>query len=143
MFQHRNAARTFAKPDHISVGKTHSVSWLAQFVCQIITAVKWENEFRCEGVENLADFKAVTEELTAVDPGSYVFRLPAIIAQGQDSAPGRVKLTIRDFARRMDALLELLDSTADALAATWDMHMEGPAPEGELDAGNGFDPTIQ
>jgi hypothetical protein len=28
------------KPDALSVHKIHSVSWLAQFVCQIITAVK-------------------------------------------------------------------------------------------------------
>src|SRR6266481_5231118 len=63
------------KPDTLSVHKTHSVSWLLQFVCQIITTVNWEKEFKCEGIENLADFKAVIEELNAVDPGSYLFRL--------------------------------------------------------------------
>ena len=78
--------------------------------------MKWEKEFKCEGIENLAEFKAVIEELNAVDPGSYVFR-PPVSAVGQDSLPGRLNLTIREFARRMDALLELLDSTADALAA--------------------------
>ena len=46
------------KPDRISIAKTHSVSWLAQFVAQIVTALKWESEFRCQGVENLDDFKA-------------------------------------------------------------------------------------
>jgi hypothetical protein len=111
------------KPDALSVHKTHAVSWLAQFVCHIIAAVKWEKEFRCEGIENFADFKAVIEELNAVDPGSYVFRLP-VSAEGQDAVPGGGKLTIREFARRMDALLELLDSTADALAATWDSQGE-------------------
>jgi len=59
------------KPDVISVHKTHSVSWLAQFVAQIITALKWEKEFKCEGIDNFADFKAVIDELNAVDPGSY------------------------------------------------------------------------
>ena len=98
------------KPDALSVHKTHSVSWLAQFVCQIITALKWENEFKCEGIETLAEFKAVIEELNAVDPGSYVFRL-LVSTERQDAIPGQVKLTIRDFARRMDALLEFLDST--------------------------------
>jgi hypothetical protein len=128
------------KPDTLSVHKTHSVSWLAQFVCQIITAVKWEKEFKCEGIENLADFKAVIEELNAVDPGSYVFRLP-VRAEGQDAIPGQVKLTSRDFARRMDAFLGLLDSTADALAAEWDMQEEGPESAGG--EGKGFEPTIQ
>ena len=129
------------KPDALSVHKTHSVSWLAQFVCQIITALKWENEFKCDGIENLTDFKAVIEELSAVDPGSYIFRLP-VRAEGHDSVPCRVNLTtIREFAGRMDALLELLDSTADALAAEWDLRSEGPT-EANGNAG-GFEPTIQ
>jgi hypothetical protein len=127
------------KPDPISISKTHSVFWLAQFVCQIVTALKWEREFKCEGIENLADLKAIMEELSVVDPGSYVFRLP-VKAEGQDFAPGRVKQTIRDFARRMDALLELLDSTADALAAEWGMRSE---TTDEDDRGGGFGSTIQ
>ena len=107
------------KPDTLSIYETHSVSWLAQFVCQIVTALKWESEFRCDGIDNLADFKAVAEELNTVDPGSYVFRLPTR-AEGRDSVVGGGKLTIREFAGRMDALLELSDSTADGLAAEWD-----------------------
>ena len=128
------------KPDALSVHKTHSVSWLAQFVCQIVTAADLEGAFKCAGVESLADFKAVIEELNAVDPGSYVFRLP-VRAQGQDSAPGRVKVTMLEFARRMDALLELLDSTADALAAEWDMRSEGPTEANG--SGGGFEPPIR
>jgi hypothetical protein len=42
----------------------------------------------------------------------------------------------------MDAILELLDSAADALAATWDMQAGPAAPEAGLDAGNDFEPTI-
>jgi hypothetical protein len=128
------------KADLLSIHKTHSVSWLAQFVVQIITAVKWEEEFKCESIENLAAFKAVIEELNAVDPGSYVFRLP-VSTERQDAIPGQVKLTIRDFARRMDALLELLASTADALAAEWDMRSGAVAIEDDLN-GSGFEPTI-
>ena len=103
------------RPDSISVSKSHSVSWLAQFVCQIIAAVKWEKEFKCEGIENFADFKAVIEELNAVDPGSYVFRCP-VDPQSESS--------VREFVRRMDALIGLLESTGDALAATWDSQGE-------------------
>jgi hypothetical protein len=91
------------KPDVLSVHKTQSVSWLAQFVCQIITAVKWEKDFKCEGIENLADFKAVIEELNAVDPGFYRFRLPV----------------------DPHAHASFLDSTADALAAEWDTREKG------------------
>ena len=35
--------------DPLSLAKTHSLRWLAQIVCQIIKAVRWENEFKCDG----------------------------------------------------------------------------------------------
>ena len=85
-------------------------------------------------------FNAIIEELNAVDPGSYVFRLP-VSAESEDSLPGRAKLTIREFARRMDALLELLDSTADALAAEWELRSDAPTEANGN--GGGFEPTIQ
>jgi|ERR1017187_590546 hypothetical protein len=129
-----------SKPDALSVHKTHSVPWLAQFVCQIVSALKWEKEFRSEGIETLADFKAIIEELNAVDPGSYVFRLP-VSAEGQGAVPGGGNLTIRDFTRLMDALLNLLDSTADALAAEWDLRPAAPTEANG--SGGGFEPTIQ
>jgi hypothetical protein len=128
------------KPDPISIYKTHSVSWLAQFVCQIVTALTWEKEFRCEGIENLADFKAVVEDINSVDPGPHAFRYP-VNTEGQGSVPGQVKLSVREFARRMDALVELLASTADALAAEWDLR-SGGATETNGSVG-GFEPVIQ
>ncbi len=129
------------KPDVLSIHKTHSLPWLAQFVCQIVTTLKWEKEFRCDGIDSLADFRAVVEELNAVDPGSYVFRLP-VGAEGQDSAAGHFKPTIREFARRLDALLQLLDSTADALAAEWDLRSDAERIEVAWNGG-GVEPTIQ
>ena len=129
------------KPDALSIYRTHSVSWLAQFACQIIAALKWENDFKCDGIDTLADFKVVVEELNSVDPGSYVFRLP-VSAEGQDASSGRDKPTFGEFAGRMDALLELLDSTADALAATWDTREEEARIEAAWNGG-GLEPPIQ
>jgi len=120
------------KPDSISVSKTHSASWLAQFVCQIITALKWEREFRCEGVESPGDFKAVVDEVNSVDPGLYTFRLPV---------DPQLQSNFQEFTKKMDALIGLLASTGDALAAEWDLRTEpdtGPEPDG-----GGFAPTIQ
>jgi hypothetical protein len=37
------------RPDELSVQKTRSLSWLAQFVCQIVTNLKWGGEFKTEG----------------------------------------------------------------------------------------------
>jgi len=41
----------------ISLFGTHSLRWLAQIVGQIIKAVGWENDFTCEGVASLTDFR--------------------------------------------------------------------------------------
>jgi len=121
------------KPDAISIGKSHAVSWLAQFVVQIVTALTWEKQFRCEGVESLADFKAAVEAVSSVDPGSYVFRSPIKTASLE---------SVHEFARRMDALLELLASVADSLAAEWDLRNDGAGIADDQDGG-GFGPTIQ
>jgi hypothetical protein len=121
------------RPDVISVHKTHSVSWLAQFVAQIVTAVGWQKEFRCVGVENVDDFKAVVEEVNLVDPGSYTYRC---------FVDSEMAFNLGEFCRKMDALVGLLDSTADALAAEWDMR-SGGVPEFEPDDGGNFGQTIQ
>ena len=121
------------KPDPISVSNSHSVSWLAQFVCQIVTAVGWERQFTCEAVQSLADFKTMVATVNSVDPGMYVFRSPV---------HPHSQIGVQDFIRRMDGLLDLLESTADALAADWDLRSEGMEP-GSNWSGGGFGPTIQ
>jgi len=121
-----------SKPDSISVRKTRSVSWLAQFVVQIITTLKWENEFRCEGVEDLAAFKSLIEEVNGIDTGHPMF-----------TAPGDPATILPAFVRRLDALLDLLDSTADALAAEWDLPNEPVEMDNEWPGGDDFKTTIQ
>ena len=46
------------------------------------------------------------------------------------------------FAEKLDCLLELLDSTADALAAEWDLRSDGTMVELDQTDG-GFGPLIQ
>jgi hypothetical protein len=45
------------------------------------------------------------------------------------------------IARKLDALLDLLDTTADALAATWDQRVEVSGEE-KFHAGDNIKPTI-
>ena len=123
--------------DPISLSTTHSLRWLAQIACQIIRKVGWESEFRCDGVSSLADFSTLVNEVESFDPVARAMR--------SASAPNSVSefyrnLDIFQFVMKLDGLLELLDSTADGLAATWDMRDEANA--GEFDDG-GFTPTIQ
>ena len=130
------------KPDRLSVYRTHSVSWLSQFVCQIVTAVNWEKEFRCEGMRRLPTLRL-----------SWKISIPSILAhirsaippasKAPDSVRGNSTFDAREFGRRIDALLDLLDSTADALAATWDTQSEAAALYAALYVGKDIEPTIQ
>src|SRR5216684_2214617 len=80
-------------------------------------AVKWESEFQCEGVASLDDFSALISELEAPDP-------VALAIQSKSSRPDRSMPNqlqppnVVRLATTLDALLDLLDATADGLAAT-------------------------
>jgi hypothetical protein len=125
------------RPDPISVHKTRSVSWLAQFVCQIITTLNWKEEFRCKGVESLADFKSVIEDVNAIDADFRAFRCPADPVT-TDAVSDELTTTVRKVVHRLDALLDLLDATADALAAEWDLR----SGKNDLDGGTEFKPIV-
>src|ERR1022692_406757 len=125
--------------DSITLYKTHSLRWLAQLVCQIIKAVRWEDEFKCEGIATLADFSAVVNELEALDPVSIAVRSGGRARDG--SVPHQLQPpNVVRFANKLDFLLTLLDVTADALAAEWDTREKG----GEFgDGGAGGTTMIQ
>jgi hypothetical protein len=129
------------RPDELSILKTHSVIWLAQFISQIITRLKWEKDFRCDGIASLADFKAFMEKVNEVDPSSMFFRIP-IGTEGQNSAAGGGRLTIGEFTRRMEALLVLLDSIAGSLTAERDKRSKSARIELAWNTG-GVEPPIQ
>src|ERR1019366_2977638 len=126
------------RTDSITLYKTHSLRWLAQIVCQIIKTVGWEHEFKCEGVASLADFSALVNELEALDPVAVAVRpgnrRPDSWVPSQLQPPNVVQC-----AKRLDSLLNLLDSAADALAATW----EQASDKETFDAEGDFKPTIQ
>jgi hypothetical protein len=109
--------------DPITLCKTHSLRWLAQIVCQIIRAVKWEAEFKCEGIAGLADFSSLVDELELLDP-------VAVVVQSKNRRPdGWVpdQLLPRNLVRvatKLDALLDLLVATTDGLAAVWDLRQD-------------------
>jgi hypothetical protein len=122
------------RTDPLTLYKTHALRWLAQIVCQIIKAVRWESEFKCEAVTNLADFSALVSELEALDPVSCAVHSSSRRSDGwvphQLQPPNVVR-----FAKKLDGLLNLLDATTDALAATGDQQVSGEEDD--------FKPTIQ
>jgi len=126
--------------DPLTLAKTHSLRWLAQIVCQIVKKVKWENEFKCEDVANLADFSALVNELEALDPVAVAVQSSNRRPDGW--VPNQLKPpNVVTFAKKLDALLDLLDSTADGLAAEWDLRAEAESEE-TFHAGDDSKPTI-
>lgn len=123
--------------DPISLFTTHSLRWLAQIVCQIIKAVGWEDDFTCAGMSSLAEFSALVNDVESFDPVERAVMLskvnpPNSLAQYYLAFNGV------QFAERIDAVLGLLDQTADALAAK----SEELIAAGILMSSD-FNPTIQ
>jgi hypothetical protein len=131
----------FLKPrtDPISLYRTHSLRWLAQIVCQIIKTVGWEGDFKCEGLVSLADFSALVNEVESSDPITRAVH-PSSLGVGSSVSQNPHAFNVVGIAKRMDALLDLLDVTADALAATWDRRA---ALETDFQTGNDFEATVQ
>ena len=127
--------------DPITLYQTHSLRWLAQIVGQIIRAMKWESEFKCEGVANLSDFSALVKEVEALDPVSCAVHSHHRGSPG-DVPPSLKKDEMLEVVPKLDALLDLLAATTDGLAATWDLQEEGADEETFYDGGD-IEPTIQ
>jgi len=102
--------------DPLTLYKTHSLRWLAQIVCQIIKAAGWDAKFTCAVVADLATFSALVGELEAADP--VVSAVMSIDRRRDGSVPPFLEpLKVVGLSRKLDAVLDLLDTTTDALAA--------------------------
>ncbi|HWE51720.1 MAG TPA: hypothetical protein VG273_18140 [Bryobacteraceae bacterium] len=128
------------RTDPISLSTTHSLRWLAQIVCQIVRRIGWEKDFKCDSMASLADFTALVNEVESFDPVSRAILHSR--AKGPNSLSEYYRtFDVVEFAKKLDALLVLVDATADAIAATWDQQADSAAG-GQFRAEN-FNPTIQ
>jgi hypothetical protein len=125
--------------DPISLASTHSLRWLAQITDQIIRKVGWEKTFTCQSITSLNDFRVLVNEVESLEP----------VAQAIRSSKGRNSVSdpflgfdVVQFARRLDCLLDLLDVTTDALAATQDQRRQGISARIDFRPGEHFKPTI-
>jgi hypothetical protein len=93
------------------------------------------NDFTCEGVSSLADFSAVVNEVESFNPVARAIR--SSTAEGPNSVAQYYRaFNVAQFANKLGGLLDLLNATDDALAATWDQRAE-------FHGGEDFKPTIQ
>lgn len=127
-----------SRTDPISLYRTRSLQWLAQIVRQIIKTVGWEKEFTCEGVSSLSAFTALVNEVESLDPVTRFVQSSA----GPSASQQCQAFDVVAFGRRMDDLLDLLDVTADALAATWDQLSQRSSDEEAFLSAQDSKPTI-
>lgn len=112
------------KVDPITLFTTHSTRWLAQIVRQIVKAVGWERQFVCDGVTNLTAFSTKVAQIDALDPVPHLIYSRSKVS----TAPNFQVMRNVQFTNEIDALLDLLDSTADGLAATWALRVDTLEP---------------
>jgi len=103
--------------DQLTLAKTRSIRWLGQIVCQVVRAVQWEPEFRCEGVSNLVAFSALIAELDDMEPVAAAMYSDKTKHGFGDVPPQLKKAKVLEVVPKLDALLDLLSATADGLAA--------------------------
>ena len=78
------------------------------------------------------------------DDGPGFVQVPPGNRRRDGSVPDQLQLAnVVRVAKRVDALIDLLSATADALAATWDLKAEGISVQLDPEAGEDFEPTIQ
>jgi hypothetical protein len=107
------------KPDLEFVYRTHSLRRLMKIVWEIAKCA-WQKNITLVGLLNLYFIRIVVEDLDVGGPGSYAFRY-AVDAGGASS---KETFSIDNFAKRMDEVLNLLDATAEALTAEWDLRIK-------------------
>jgi hypothetical protein len=101
----------------LTVFNSHSLRWLSQLVRQIVKTLHLEKWFVCEGVTNLRDFRRILDELGEMADGAYPDRYPDFLA----------------FSWQMDAILTLIDATADKLAQRWELWERSAAKRADGD----------
>jgi hypothetical protein len=112
------------------VYSNHSLRRLLLKAWRIVKAVGWDREFKCEGVSDLAEMRAILDDLETLDAGSFAFRYPVANTEKQATL-GELTFDVLEFAKQMDAVFDLLNATADALEATWDTRNERTEFDGE------------
>jgi hypothetical protein len=82
----------------------------------MIKAACWESKFKCKGVADLAAFNALVVEIETADP---VVSAVMSIDRSRDGSvpPFLLPPNVVLLSRRLDAVLDLLEATTDALAA--------------------------
>lgn len=104
------------KPVPARIHGTHSLRVFVALASRILEAVGWDRGFKTDCVADLCDLRAIIGKLETFDTSLRVFQRSG----RKEIAIGSVAAIIPDFAKQMDAALDILDGAADGLAAMAD-----------------------
>ena len=104
------------RPVPARIHGTHSLRVLVTLTSRILEKVGWDQGFTTEGVADLCDLRAVIGKLEALDTSVRAFRRK----NSKAIVTGSLAATISEFAKKIDAVLDVLDGAADGLAAMAD-----------------------
>jgi hypothetical protein len=117
------------RPDPAWVYSNHSLRLLLLKAWRVVRAAGLDQDFKYEGVSDLAEMRSILDDLDSLDARSFAFRYPVASTERQ-AFYGPLTFNVLDFAKQMDAVLDLLSATDDALAATWDIKDERTEVDG-------------
>lgn len=109
-------------PEEI-LDKGHKLTVLLGLVRKIFEALGWENELGNEVVPTFDALEKAVAEIEEVDPNSYTFRYP-VKKNLAASVESHFTFSVLDFAKRMNAILDVLAGARSCLAEAWSAESE-------------------
>jgi len=89
----------------------------------ILESTGWKWNFEVAGLRSLQDFEALVRGIEEIDADSYCFRYP-VTTKGVAAHRPHLVINVIAFAKKMDAILDLLDGVVTGLEYERDLSIE-------------------
>jgi hypothetical protein len=97
----------------------HRLSILLPGVKAIFDGIGWTWDTEIAGISNFEDFTKLVKGIEVIDPWSYSFRYPTN-TKGKAALNHHTRINVLEFARKMDPILDLLDTAVLGLHEDFD-----------------------
>jgi hypothetical protein len=109
-------------PEEI-LSKNHKLTVLLPMVRKVFETLGWDRELGNDVVPTFDDVEKAVAELEEVDPNSHAFRYP-VKKNLEGSVGSHFTFSVLEFAKRMDAVLEVFATASFALPEEWSAEAE-------------------
>jgi hypothetical protein len=117
----------------------HRLTVLLGKVRRILEVVGWDKELGSDIIPTFDDVEKVVAELEQVDPDSHAFRYP-VKRNLKESVESHFTFSVVEFAKRIDAVLEVFATAKFALPEQWSAEAEVRGYYYSEYAGDYYDP---